>query len=152
MPRKKVTETKKTEAEIKVKKRLSYYQAVGRRKTASALVRLQVNGSGKIIVNQKPIEEYFPGEVAKKLYSEPLVLTNNPDRFDIFAKIEGSGKSAQLGAFIHGLSRALQEVSRENYRPLLKKRGFLTRDPRARERRKPGQAGRARAKKQSPKR
>lgn len=144
----------KTE-EIKKEKKVvrpSYYQAVGRRKTATACVKLQVGGTGKIVINQKPIEEYFAGAVAREIYLEPLVLTNNLNRFDVFAKIEGSGKSAQLGAFVHGLTRALQEVDLEHYRPILKKRGLLTRDARARERRKPGLAGKARKQKQSPKR
>lgn len=164
MPRKKVTEAEKIKAETKVKKQPSYnaealhkpkatyYQAVGRRKTASASVRLQVQGTGKFLVNRKPVGEYFSGVVAKEFYLEPLKLTNNLERFDIFVRVEGSGKSAQLGAVIHGLSRALAALDREKYRPILKKQSFLTRDPRARERRKPGLAGKARKQKQSPKR
>lgn len=143
---------KKKEGKKEIAKKSPLYLAVGRRKTALARVKIRVGGTGKILVNQKSIEEYFPGEVAKRIYLEPLVLTNNLDRFDIFIKVEGSGKSAQLGAVVHGLARALQAVDRENYRPLLKKRGFLTRDARAKERRKPGLAGKARKKKQSPKR
>lgn len=130
----------------------SYYLAVGRRKTAVARVKLRGGGTGKMMVNQKPIDEYFPGEVAQKFYLEPLILTNTLGRFDIFVKVEGSGKSAQLGALVHGLARVLDEVDRESYHPILKKQGFLTRDPRAKERRKPGLAGKARKRKQSPKR
>lgn len=153
MPRKKREETKTKEKVVEAKtKTPSFYLAVGRRKTASARVKLQVGGTGKFMVNKKPVEEYFSGEIAKSLYLEPLKITNNLGRFDVFVKVEGSGKSAQVGAVVHGLSRALDMVDKETYHLLLKKRGLLTRDARARERRKPGQAGRARAKKQSPKR
>lgn len=163
---KKINEEVKTEKKVKIEKikkpssdtktshksKIQYYMAMGRRKTATARVQLRLGGTGKIIVNKKPIEEYFSGEIAPKLYLEPLRLTNNLDRFDIYVKVKGSGKRAQLGAMIHGLARALELVDKETYRPILKKQGFMTRDARARERRKPGQAGRARAKKQSPKR
>jgi len=154
MPRKKQEEikTKAKKKEKAVPAKVSYYQALGRRKTSVARVKIIVGGSGKIIVNQKPVEEYFPGEIAKKFYLEPLVVTNNLGRFDIVVKVKGSGKSAQLGALVHGLARALQEVDRESCRPILKKQGFLTRDARAKERRKPGLAGKARKRKQSPKR
>lgn len=153
MPKKKIEEKliSKKKEEVKTKKN-SYYMAVGRRKTARARVKLQVGGTGKILVNRKPVEEYFSGEVAKKIYLEPLVLINSLERFDIFATIDGSGKSAQLGAFVHGLSRAIQKIDRQNYRPVFKKGGFLTRDPRAKERRKAGLAQKARKQKQSPKR
>lgn len=157
MPKKKKEESKK-------KKKISFYQAVGRRKEASARVRLYpvVLGDitighfkikkGEIFVNGKPVEEYFPGEVAKVAYIGPFRITNTIGRFTVSAKIEGSGKSGQLEAFIHGAARALEKVDREKFRPILKKRGFLTRDPRAKERRKAGYAQKARAKKQSPKR
>lgn len=158
MPQKKkeTLKTGKEPKQIKVKtakpKTPSFYLAVGRRKTATARVKLQVGGTGRIIVNKKPIEEYFSGEIAKKSYLEPLVLTNSLGRFDIFIKVEGSGYAGQLGAVIHGLARALEKVDKETYRSLLKKQGLLTRDARAKERRKPGLAGKARKKKQSPKR
>ena len=153
MPRRKKEEIKTEEKTKEAKTKAPfYYTAVGRRKTATARVKLQVKGSGKIIVNQKPIEEYFSGEAAKIVYLEPFKLTNNLGRFDVFIKVTGSGISAQLGAVVHGLARVLQKVDRETYRPILKKRGFLTRDPRAKERRKAGLAGKARKKKQSPKR
>lgn len=148
--------TNKNLKRVKVKKEEkklpSFYQAVGRRKEAVARVRLYVSGSGEILVNGKPIEEYFPGEIAKIAYLEPLGITNNLKRFNVSIKVEGGGLSGQLGAIIHGISRALEKVNREKFRPLLKKGGFLTRDARAKERRKAGLAQKARAKKQSPKR
>lgn len=130
----------------------SFYQAVGRRKEATARVRLYVGGNGEIVVNDKPVEEYFSGEMAKIAYLRPFKLTDSLNRFRVSVKVEGSGKSGQLGAMVHGIARTLEKINKEQYRPALKKAGLLTRDPRAKERRKAGQAGRARAKKQSPKR
>lgn len=142
----------------------SLYQAIGRRKEASARVRLYVVdkepvsvggiqiAKGDIVINGRKIEDYFRGEVYKKLYLEPLRTTNTIGRFAISAKIEGGGIPGQLAAFILGLARALTTVDREKFRPIFKKRGFLTRDPRMKERRKAGYAQKARAKKQSPKR
>lgn len=130
----------------------SYYQAVGRRKESTARVRLIVGGHGEIIVNNRPIEEYFPGEIAKIAYLQPFTLTDSLNRFRVTVKVEGGGLSGQLGAVIHGLARALEKIDKEKYRPLLKKAGLLTRDSRIKERRKAGLAGKARAKKQSPKR
>lgn len=134
-------------------KKVSYYEAVGRRKTSTARVRLHIDKIEKeFMVNDRPVDKYFPGEVAKKLYLEPFRTTNTIGRFAVTVKVEGGGLSGQVGAVIHGLSRALIKVEPEKFRPILKKRGFLTRDPRAKERRKAGYAGKARAKKQSPKR
>lgn len=149
MPRK-----KKTEKPEKQKKegKISFYQAVGRRKEATARVRLYVGGKGEIIINDIPVQEYFPGEIAKITYLQPFQLTDTLDRFKVKVKVSGSGKGGQMGAMIHGIARALEKVDREKYRPILKKAGLLTRDPRAKERRKAGLAGKARAKKQSPKR
>lgn len=143
----------------------TYYYAVGRRKEASARVRLYVvanestltlNGKtydkGTIIVNDRPIENYFPTKSAKKLYMEPYRTTNTVGRFVTTVRVEGGGLSGQLGAVIHGVSRALVKVEPEKFRPILKKKSFLTRDPRAKQRRKAGFAGKARKKKQSPKR
>lgn len=142
----------------------SYYEAVGRRREATARVRLyvvsdqgvNVGGTvvkrGEIIVNGRPAQQYFPGEVAKKMYYEPFRTTNTMNRFATSVTVTGGGLSGQLGALILGVSRALEKVDREKFRPILKKRGFLTRDPRAKERRKAGRAGKARARKQSPKR
>jgi len=143
---------------------VSYYEAVGRRKESSARVRLYVvndpsmslNGitmeKGSMYVNGRPVENYFPGEVLKKMYQEPFRTTNTLGRFVVTVKAEGGGLLGQLGAVIHGVSRALEKVDKEKFRPILKKRGFMTRDPRAKQRRKAGYAGKARARKQSPKR
>ncbi|MBI3955888.1 30S ribosomal protein S9 [Candidatus Gottesmanbacteria bacterium] len=135
---------------------LSYYEAVGRRREATARVRLYVGeteiAKGAILVNGRPVERYFPGEVYKKMYLEPFRTTNTMNRFAVSIKVSGGGLSGQLGAVIHGISWALEKVDKEKFRPILKKRGFMTRDPRAKERRKAGRAGKARARKQSPKR
>lgn len=143
----------------------NYYHAVGRRKEASARIRLymvtnetnvtindKTHEKGQIIVNDRLIDNYFPGEVAKKLYLEPYRTTNTLNRFVTTIKVEGGGLSGQLGAVVHGISRALETIDKEKYRPTLKKKGFLTRDPRAKQRRKAGFAQKARKKKQSPKR
>lgn len=143
---------------------ISYYEAVGRRKEATARVRLYVVkdasmtisgvevARGAMIVNGRPSESYFPGEVAKKMYLEPFRTTNTIGRFAVSIQIVGGGPSGQLGAVIHGISRALEKVDKEKFRPILKKRGFMTRDSRTRQRRQPGKAGKSRAGKQSPKR
>ena len=141
-----------------------YYEAVGRRKVSSARVRLYVvtgttvtvDGTavekGGMIVNGRPVENYFPGEILKKMYQEPFRTTNTLNRFATTIKVSGGGLSGQLASVIHGISRALEKVDKEKFRPILKKRGFMTRDPRAKQRRKAGFAGKSRAKKQSPKR
>lgn len=146
------------------KKTVSFYQAIGRRKEATATIRLypKIAGDirrgdllikkGTIVVNDKPIEDYWPGKVAEVEYLEPFRTTNTLGRFTVSAKISGSGKSSQLGAFVHGVARALEKVDPHKFRPILKKKGFLTRDARVKERRKAGLAQSARAKKQSPKR
>jgi len=166
MPRQKTQTEKNTPkvADKKSKQHTSFYEGVGRRKEASAIVRLYVisadsltlNGKvikkGELFVNGRLMEQYFPGEVNKKLYSEPFRTTNTVGRFTVSTVITGGGTSSQLGAFIHAVSRALEKVDKEKFRPVLKKRGFLTRDDRIKERRKAGYAQKARAKKQSPKR
>jgi small subunit ribosomal protein S9 len=142
---------------------VSYYEAVGRRRTATARVRLYVvkdsitlSGTtvekGAISVNGRPIEKYFFGEISKKLYFEPFRTTNTMNRFATTIKTSGGGLMGQLDAIVLGISRALEKVDKEKFRPILKKRGFMTRDPRAKQRRKAGFAGKSRAKKQSPKR
>lgn len=136
---------------IKKSKSKKYVYAVGRRKTAVARIRL-FKGKGEIIVNEKPISEYFSGEVAKTFYLKPFQVTDTLEKYNATVKVEGSGKNGQLEAVIHGLARALVKENRELYHSALKKAGLLTRDPRAKERRKPGQMGKARKKKQSPKR
>jgi len=145
---------KKTVKSTKKKKpsKASYIYAVGRRRQARARVRIYTNKKGKIIVNDKPIEKYFPGKIAEKSYLEPLRICNFIDKYLITIKVVGSGKKGQLGAVVHGLSRALEKIDKEKFRPILKKRGFLSRDPRKKERRKAGTGGKARRKKQSPRR
>lgn len=144
--------------------KVSYYEAVGRRKNATARVRLYVAkeesvvvrgvtvAKGEFIINGKPAETYFPGEVAKKVYLEPFRTTNTIGRFVTSIILTGGGHAGQLGAVVHGIARALEKTDKEKFRPILKKRGFMTRDPRKKERRKAGFAGKARARKQSPKR
>lgn len=128
-----------------------YVYAVGRRKTATARVRLFLK-KGDLIVNEKPAGEYFPGKLAMMKYLEPLKLTGVDGKFSFSAKVHGSGKTAQVGAVAHGLARALAKHDETAYRPILKEKGLLTRDSRMKESRKVGMGGKARRKKQSPKR
>lgn len=123
---------------------------VGRRKEAVARVRL-LPGNGQITINGKPIAQYFMGQTFQKLYQRPLEVTKTVGKYSISVKVEGGGKVSQLGAIIHGLSRAIAKAEPE-LRGSLKKEGLLTRDARVKERRKYGNAQKARAKKQSPKR
>jgi small subunit ribosomal protein S9 len=157
------TMTQLPEEQIDDKKKVSYYEAIGRRKVATAQVRLYVVKDealiggvavkkGNMVVNGVPSEKYFPGEVMKKIYLEPFRTTNTLNRFAVSVHTFGGGLNGQLGAVILGISRALEKVDKERFRPILKKRGFMTRDPRAKQRRKAGFAGKSRAKKQSPKR
>lgn len=112
------------------------YMATGRRKTSVARVRL-VPGSGRIVINGKPMDQYFGAETLKLIVRQPLAATETLDRFDIIAKVEGGGFSGQAGAIRHGIARALLQAEGE-YRPILKKSGYLTRDPRMKERKKYG--------------
>jgi small subunit ribosomal protein S9 len=134
----------------KKEKKQRYYLTVGRRKRSVARIKL-FSGKGLTLVNNEPIEQYFSGLVAKELIYKPLNLVEGLGKFYVNAKIIGGGKSSQLGAYLHGLSRALCLVD-EKYQTILRKESLLTRDPREKERRKPGNAGKARKKKQSPKR
>ncbi len=115
------------------------YIAVGRRKTASARVRLR-HGVGKVFINGEELSVYFPIEGMRNRVEQPLKATENNEKFDIHAKCDGGGKSGQADAMRHGISRALLKVD-PNYRATLKAGGFLTRDPRMRERKKPGRPG-----------
>jgi len=144
------TKTKETK-KSKPAKSKKFIFAVGRRKTAVARVRL-FYGKGEIIVNGVSVEKYFPGEVAKSFLLKPFTVTNTVRKYYATVRVEGGGKSAQLEAVVHGLARALDKENKELYHSALKKAGLLTRDSRAKERRKPGQMGKARKKKQSPKR
>jgi small subunit ribosomal protein S9 len=112
------------------------YYGTGRRKTSVARVYL-VPGTGKITINKKDIDEFFGLETLKTIVRQPLVTTNTADKFDVIVNVYGGGTAGQAGAIRHGISRALLEADAD-YRPSLKKEGFLTRDPRMKERRKYG--------------
>ncbi len=111
--------------------------ATGRRKEAIARVRL-VPGSGRWTVNGKPLEEYFPNKVHQQVVTEPFRTLEVDGAYDVFARISGGGVSGQAGALRLGIARALNEIDVEANRPALKKAGFLTRDPRVKERKKYG--------------
>jgi len=113
--------------------------ATGRRKRAIARVRL-LTGNGDIEINKKPLEEYFERPTLKMIVMQPIQAANVGNKFNIIATVTGGGKSGQAGALRHGISRALALTS-EELRVLLRKKGFLTRDPRKRERKKYGQKG-----------
>ena len=113
-----------------------YFYGTGRRKKSVARVRVYA-GSGKITINNRDIDDYFGLETLKLIVRQPLALTGTADKFDIVCNVQGGGVTGQAGAIRHGLSRALLQASDE-FRPLLKKEGFLTRDPRMKERKKPG--------------
>ena len=121
------------------KKKITQYQGTGRRKDAIARVRL-IPGKGQILVNKKPLEEYFPQEIQRMIIKQSLEITKTSDKFDIFVRVNGGGNSGQAEALRHGISRALLQAD-ESYRPILKKAGLLTRDPRMKERKKFGQKG-----------
>jgi len=112
---------------------------VGRRKTAVARVRLRA-GSGDIKINKKPVEQFFGREDHRKTVSDPLTLTSTASNFDVTARVTGGGMTGQAGAIRHGISRALI-ISDPALRAVLKKAGYLKRDPRMVERKKPGQKG-----------
>ena len=118
------------------KKETINYYGTGRRKNAIARVRL-VEGSGKITINGKDIDEFFGLETLKVIVRQPLTVTNTLTKYDVIAKVSGGGFTGQAGAIRHGISRALLEANTE-YRPILKSNGFLTRDPRMKERKKYG--------------
>jgi len=151
MVKKKTIETEATAKKASPSKKKKYVYAVGRRKTATARVRL-FYGKGETVVNGQPIEKYFLGKVAEVEYLRPFSATETAGKYYASIKVEGSGKNSQLGAVVHGLARALDKENRDLYHTLLKKEKLLTRDYRAKERRKPGQMGKARKQKQSPKR
>ena len=132
------------------KKVESYTYAIGRRKRSTARIRLH-KGKGQTLVNDLPISEYFRGIYAVS-YLKPFDITKTTGKYYVTARIEGGGTEGQVGAFIHGISRALVKENPEEFKPLLRAANLLTRDPRERERRKFGNAQKARARKQSPKR
>ena len=161
-----VKEVKTEEKVVPVKSTSSkkdYVHAVGRRREAVARVRLyptvkeaviwgeQTIKEGQMLVNGKPIEQYFSSLVAKNSYLEPFVITKTEGKFALTISVAGGGQYGQLDATVLGIARALIKHKPE-FRGALKKRGLLTRDSRIRERRKVGTGGKARRKKQSPKR
>lgn len=113
--------------------------ATGRRKTAIARVRLS-KGSGQIVVNDRKFEDYFPTTDLRLIVEAPFKAVEGVGQYDVVAICEGGGPAGQAGALRHGISRALIQAD-ENFRAVLKKAGFLTRDPRMKERKKPGQPG-----------
>lgn len=136
--------------------------AVGRRKEAIARVRLfagakaTINGveikKGEIFVNNKPIQEYFRFSAYAPIYNKFVLNTGINGKYSFSIKVEGGGLAGQLDAVLLGMARALDKLDREKYHSVLRSKGYLTRDSRERERRKVGMGGKARRKKQSPKR
>ena len=120
-----------------------YFYGTGRRKKSVARVRVYP-GTGNITINDRDINDYFGLETLKLIVRQPLALTGNADKFDIVCKVQGGGVTGQAGAIRHGLARALLQYD-ENLRAELKKAGFLTRDPRMKERKKYGLKGARRA-------
>ena len=113
-----------------------YFYGTGRRKSSVARVRVY-QGTGKITINDRDIDDYFGLETLKLIVRQPLVLTNNNEKFDIVCRVAGGGVTGQAGAIRHGVARALLKMN-EEYRPALKSAGYLTRDPRMKERKKYG--------------
>lgn len=113
-----------------------YFYGTGRRKSSVARVRVYP-GTGKVTINDRDIDNYFGLETLKTIVRQPLVLTETAEKFDIVCRVSGGGVSGQAGAIRHGVARALLQFD-ENLRPVLKKAGFLTRDPRMKERKKYG--------------
>ena len=127
-------------ADIKLpEQKIPQHLGTGRRKTAVARVRL-ASGTGKIVVNGRAFENYFPLESLRGTVLQPLAVTNTADKYDAQISVSGGGPAGQAGAVRHGIARALLTVD-INLRPVLKAEGFLTRDPRMRERKKYGQPG-----------
>lgn len=132
-------------------KKIDYTYAVGKRRSASARVRL-FKGKGESTVNGKPALDYFDGDVSRKAIARPFGATESTDKFYFSAKVVGGGKEGQLDAIVLGISRAFLKVSPEKNKSILRKLKLLTRDSRIRQRRMVGTGGKARRQKQSPKR
>lgn len=115
------------------------YIGTGRRKSSTARVRL-VPGEGKIVINNRAVENYVPFETLRAIIKQPLVATETLGSYDIFVNVNGGGFTGQAGAIRHGIARALLTVD-PDFRPALKSAGLLTRDPRMKERKKPGLRG-----------
>lgn len=133
------------------KKKINYTYAVGRRRTASARVRL-FKGKGESTVNGLSVDKYFPGAVNRDIWSRPFRILDISDKYYVTVRVLGGGKQGQVEAVAHAIAKALSKEDKENFRQPLKAAGLLTRDARIRERRKVGTGGKARRKKQSPKR
>lgn len=118
---------------------VSRFYGTGRRKTSVARVWLRA-GSGRILINRRPFEDYFPRETLRMIIAQPFEITSTQGQFDVIATVAGGGPTGQAGAVRHGLARALTRFD-EKLRGPLKKAGLLTRDPRMRERKKYGQPG-----------
>lgn len=114
-----------------------FYYGTGRRKKAIARVRLYP-GSGKVEINKRSFESYFPVETLRVIVRQPMVATDTTDKFDVRVNVKGGGLSGQAGAVRHGIARALVDADEEQYKATLKKAGFLTRDSRVKERKKYG--------------
>ena len=114
-----------------------FFYGTGRRKSSVARVRLY-KGTGKVIINNRDIDDYFGLETLKLIVRQPLVLTGTEGQFDVVCRVTGGGVTGQAGAIRHGISRALLSFDSEALRPKLKRAGFLTRDPRMKERKKYG--------------
>ena len=119
------------------KKANGKFYGTGRRKSSIARVYL-VPGTGNITINKRSLDEYFGLETLKVVVKQPLALTETADKFDVIVNVHGGGYTGQAGAIRPGISRALLQVDSDEYRPSLKKAGFLTRDPRMKERKKYG--------------
>ena len=128
---------------MKMANKTQYY-GTGRRKSSVARVRL-VSGKGKIVINNKSIDEYFGLETLKVIVKQPLTATETLGKFDVICNVQGGGFTGQAGAIRHGVARALLKVDEEAYRSTLKAAGYLTRDPRMKERKKYGLKGARRA-------
>lgn len=133
------------------KSKKDYVYASGKRRTASARARL-FRGKGESVVNGKPADKYFAGLITKEDWSRPFRILDVSDKYYATVKVMGGGMQGQLAATAHAIAKALVKVEKENFRPLLKKAGLLTRDPRTRQRRMIGTGGKSRRAKQSPKR
>ena len=126
------------DTQLKVDKKSAFY-STGRRKTAVARVWM-MPGSGKIMINHRELDDYFGRATSKMILRQPLELTETVNRYDIFVNVAGGGLSGQADAIQHGITRSLMKIN-ASFRPALKKAGFVTRDPRIKERKKYGQRG-----------
>ena len=116
---------------------ITKYYGTGRRKKSIARLYL-VPGTGKVTINKRDIDEYLGLDTLKVIVRQPLVATENNTRFDVLVNVKGGGYTGQAGAIRHGIARALLQVDSDEFRPILKKAGYLTRDPRMKERKKYG--------------